>query len=106
VDFDEGGLGTPAPGTFFDTTTPPASHGALARWARALLRARDRSPKGSHPILPVEIRGHGKDTMVRRLSTSLPAGVEVYVKGGRQVFPINNPEGVPTTRAVFYLVAR
>ena len=86
VEFAGSDLGTPAPNTVFDTAAPPASHGALVRWAGALLRARPRSPEGLHPILPVEIRGQGKATMVRRLSKSLPDGVEVYTHGAGRFF--------------------
>ena len=105
VDLDGSDLGVPAPGVYFDTDRPTASLTALGRWTGILLRARSRAPNGFYPVLPVEIRGRGKDTMVRSLCANLPPGVTVYLNGGRQVFR-SIRDGSPAGPGFFYLIAR
>src|SRR5262245_62153854 len=98
-------LGVPVLGVYFDADQPTASLTALERWTGVLLRARSRAPNGFYPVLPVEIRGHGKDTMVRSLYANLPPSVTVYLNGGRQVFH-SIRDGAPAGPGFFYLIAR
>jgi hypothetical protein len=111
VDMNGGDLGRPEPEISFDTGMAGLSFAHVERWARELLKAKERclaerDPRT--PVLPIWITGSGKDTAVRQVEQMLPDGVEIYrppFSKSPVVFGLKNADGSISEPCVFYLFA-